>query len=102
MSASYGLRQSKAGRQVPALLSNVKVRNLAPAPPSQLSRSLLRQPHVPDQQEIRWSEGCGVFLFTFFARAEQTYNPQLQPWWLLSLLQFLPAEGLTYTSAQRP
>lgn len=102
MSASYGLLQSKVGRQVPALLLNVQVRNLAPAPPSQISQSLLHQPHVSDQWEIRWSKDCGVFLFTFFTRAEQTYNLQLQPSQLLSLLQFLCAEGLTYTSAPRP
>ena len=102
MTASSGLLPSKVGRQVAALLLDVRVRNLVPAPPSQISQSLLHQPHISDQWEIRWSKDCRVFLFTFFAHAEQTYNLQLQPRRLLSLLQFLRAEGLTYTSAQWP
>lgn len=75
---------------------------LATVPLSQISQSLLHQPDIWDQGEIGWNKDCGIFLFTFFAHTAQTYNLQLLPSWLLSLVQFLCAEGLTHTSAKWP
>lgn len=93
MAASSGSFPSKAGRQVAALLLDVGVRNLVPAPPSQISQSLLHQPHISDQREIRRRKGRGLFLFTFFSCAEQTHSPQLQPRRPLSLPRFRRPEG---------